>query len=60
MNAVNVIGFCGGGLFVLLSNITGIGFGGFLGAGLNGFICGVLGYIIFGGITAFVLAVLKK
>jgi uncharacterized membrane protein len=48
--AVSVVGFCGGGVFLLLNIMTGAVPGGFVG--------GVLGFLIFGGIAAFVLYVL--
>ncbi|OWY23944.1 hypothetical protein C7N43_04745 [Sphingobacteriales bacterium UPWRP_1] len=47
---VNVAGFCGGGVFFLLNILTGAVPGGYVG--------GVAGFIIFGGIAAFVVYVL--
>jgi hypothetical protein len=47
---VNVVGFCGGGVFLLLNALTGVVPGGFIG--------GVLGYLICGGIAAFVVYVI--
>ena len=47
---VTVVGFCGGGVFFLLNILTGVVPGGFVG--------GVLGFLIFGGIAAFVVYVL--
>ena len=48
--AVNAAGFCGGGVFLVLHYAT-------QGQVPGGFIGGVLGYIIFGGLAALVLYV---
>ncbi len=47
---VNVAGFCGGGVFFLVNLLTGKVPGGFLG--------GVAGYLIFGGLAALVVYVI--
>jgi len=47
---VNVVGFCGGGVFLLFNILTGVVPGGFIG--------GFLGFLIFGGIAAFIVYVL--
>jgi len=47
---VSVTGFCGGGVFLILNITTGAVPGGFVG--------GILGFLIFGGIAAFIVYVL--
>jgi len=51
MKVVNIVGFCGGGVFLLLNILT-------KGAVPGGFVGGVLGYLVFGGLTALVVYVL--
>jgi len=48
---VSVVGFCGGGVFLVLNIITN-------GAVPGGFVGGVLGFLVFGGLAAFVVYVL--
>ncbi len=47
-----IVGFCGGGVFFVLNILT-------QGAVHRGFVGGVLGFLIFGGLTALILHFVK-